>query len=54
MKSIIDAQLPATLSGFLMRKGFDSIHTLQLSDKNKTKDKQVIRISEEQKRVVIR
>lgn len=45
--------MPRRLSGFLITKGFDSIHTLQLSDKNKIKDKQIIRISEEQKRVVI-
>ncbi len=30
MKFIIDAQLPRMLSDFLLRKGFDSIHTLQL------------------------
>ncbi|MEJ7679933.1 MAG: DUF5615 family PIN-like protein [Segetibacter sp.] len=53
MKLIVDAQLPQTLSVFLVRKGFDSIHTLQLSDKNNTKDKQIIEIPTEQKRVVI-
>ncbi len=53
MKFIIDAQLPQKLADFLVRKGFDSIHTLQLLAKNKTKDKQIIQISEEQKRVVI-
>ncbi len=52
MKFIIDAQLPRKLADCLVRKGFDSIHTHQLLNK-KTKDKQIIQISEEQKRVVI-
>jgi predicted nuclease of predicted toxin-antitoxin system len=53
MKFIVDAQLPKTLSDFLIQKGFDSIHTLDLPDKNKTKDIQVVRIAYEENRIVI-
>ena len=53
MKFIVDAQLPKSLSDFLKWKGFDSIHTLELDGKNKTKDNQIIQIAIEQERVVI-
>jgi len=53
MKFIVDAQLPKTLSDFLNTKGFDSIHTLELPDKNSTTDKKIIKISNEQRRVII-
>jgi predicted nuclease of predicted toxin-antitoxin system len=53
MKFIADAQLPKTLSDFLNTKGFDSIHTLELPDKNSTTDKKIIKISNEQRRVII-
>ena len=38
MKFILDAQLPKKLSDFLIWKGYDAIHTLDLPLKNKTKD----------------
>jgi len=53
VKFLVDAHLPKTLSGFLCSKGFDSIHTLELPDKNKTKDYQIIALSEQENRVVI-
>lgn len=53
MKFIVDAQLPKSLSDFLNNSGFDSIHTLDLPDKNKSKDNQIVKISIEQKRIVI-
>ena len=53
MKFIIDAQLPISLSFLLRHKGYDTIHTLKLPDKNKTRDKQVIKISITENRVVI-
>ena len=43
MKFIVDAQLPRTLSQFLNNKGFDSIHTLELPDKNASKDSEIIK-----------
>lgn len=53
MKFIVDAQLPISLSKFLVSNGFDSIHTLELPHKNKTKDSRVIEISMLESRVVI-
>jgi len=53
VKFLIDAQLPKSLSDFLKWKGFDSIHTLELTDKNRTKDNQIIRQSIEERRIVI-
>ena len=35
MKFIIDAQLPISLSNLLKSRGQDSIHTLELADKDK-------------------
>lgn len=42
---IVDAQLPKRLSDFLKLKGFNSIHTLELINKNKTTDKKITAIS---------
>ena len=53
MKFIIDAQLPISLSNFLKLRGHDSIHTLELPDKNKTKDNYITSISIEEKRIVV-
>ncbi len=53
MKFIIDAQLPKSLSIFLTEQGFDSIHTLDLPDKNKTKDSEIIQIALSENRCVI-
>ncbi len=53
MKFIIDAQLPKSLSEFLKDKGYDSIHTLELPDKNKTTDKQIIEIAIRTNRIVV-
>jgi len=53
MKFLLDAQLPKKLCEFLKWKGYDSLHTLDLPNKNRTKDSQINQISIEQKRVVI-
>jgi len=53
MKFLLDAQLPKKLCEFLKWKGYDALHTLDLPNKNKTKDSQINQISIEQKRVVI-
>ena len=42
MKFLLDAQLLKKLSEFLNWKGHDSIHTLDLPDKNRTKDTQIM------------
>lgn len=53
MKLIIDAQLPLSLSNLLKSRGHNSIHTLELPDKNKTKDAFVITVAIEEKRIVV-
>ena len=39
MKYLIDAQLPKRLCLALIEMGYNSIHTLDLLDKNRTKDR---------------
>jgi len=53
MKFIVDAQLPKKLARYLNEIGFDTIHTLELINGNKTKDADIIKISIEEKRVLI-
>jgi len=53
MKFILDAHLPKKLSELLAWKGYDAIHTLDLPNKNRTKDSEINQISLEQKRVLI-
>jgi len=53
VKFVIDAQLPKALSDFLNQKGYDSIHTLELPEKNRTKDSQIIQKAIEENRIVI-
>lgn len=42
---IVDAQLPKRLSLWLNENGYESIHTLDLPEKNDTEDLEIIRIS---------
>jgi len=44
MKLIIDAQLPRKLSYFFISRGIDSVHTLDLPEKNLTPDSEIIEI----------
>ena len=53
MKFLVDAQLPNKLCKVLKEKGFNTLHTLDLPDKNKTKDSQINQITLEQKRTLI-
>jgi predicted nuclease of predicted toxin-antitoxin system len=53
MNFIVDAQLPKSLSDFLNSKGHNSIHTLELDNKNKTSDNTIVEIAEKENRVVI-
>lgn len=53
MKFIIDAQLPKRLSYLLNDHGHDSIHTLDLPEKNRTSDDGITDIAIRQSRVVI-
>ena len=53
MRFIVDAQLPKSLAFFLRSRGFDAIHTLELPNKNITKDREINQISLAEQRVVI-
>ncbi len=53
MKFLVDAQLPRSLSEFLCSNDHDSIHTLDLPDKNRSSDHLITQISIEQDRVVV-
>jgi predicted nuclease of predicted toxin-antitoxin system len=53
MKFIVDAQLPIALSDLINSKGQDSIHTLELPDKNKSQDGFITRLATDEQRVVI-
>jgi len=53
VKFIVDAQLPKALSDLLKYRGYDSIHTLELPDKNATSDDVITEIAISQKRIVI-
>jgi predicted nuclease of predicted toxin-antitoxin system len=53
MKFLIDAQLPKSLSGFLISKGYDSVHTIQLPNANLTNDSEILFISTEEDRIVV-
>ena len=53
MKFIVDAQLPRSLSEFLKTKGHDSIHKIELPEKKATDDNDVLRLSLEEKRIII-
>ncbi|MBI5731307.1 MAG: DUF5615 family PIN-like protein [Ignavibacteriales bacterium] len=53
MKFLVDAQLPKSLSFWIREKGFDSIHTLELPNKNSTTDDEINQLSFKEGRVVI-
>jgi len=53
MKFLIDAQLPGSLANFLSQYGHEVLHTLDLPDKNKTTDKQIIEVSVKENYIVV-
>lgn len=53
MKFIIDAQLPYSLSKYLLNKGFDVVHTDDLPNKEFTSDNEIRQISLKENRIVI-
>ncbi len=53
MKFIVDAQLPRKLAIFLLNRGIDTIHTLDLPKKNLTSDSNIIEICDNQSRTII-
>jgi predicted nuclease of predicted toxin-antitoxin system len=53
MKFLVDAHLPPSLCAVLARHGHDVNHTLDLPEKNSTKDSIINQISIDEERVVI-
>jgi predicted nuclease of predicted toxin-antitoxin system len=53
MNFIVDAQLPKLISDLLNAQGHDCIHTIDLPNKNRTTDKQIIEISKREQRIVV-
>ncbi len=53
MKFLIDAQLPRRMAGWLGSAGCDAVHTLDLSDGNRTPDEQVIECAGREQRAVV-
>ncbi len=53
MKFIIDAQLPLKLAAALNDIGHDAVHTLNLPDKNRSRDAFITRLADSEGRVVI-
>lgn len=53
MKFIVDAHFPRRLSYWLIENGEDSIHTLDMPNKNKTSDIDIIKKADQESRIVI-
>ena len=53
MRFIVDAQLPRRLAHEITALGSDAIHTLDLREGNLTSDQEVIRVANEEQRVVV-
>lgn len=53
MKFLVDAHLPRHLSFLLQHHGYDAVHTLDLTNGNRTSDPQINDISEQEQRIVI-
>ena len=48
MKFLVDAHFPKKLAKWLVKKGVDAIHTLDLPKENNTPDIEIINIAEEE------
>ena len=53
MKFIVDAQIPKLISDYLLSKDHDCLHTLDLPNKNRTTDNEIISIALREERIVI-
>lgn len=53
MNFLVDAQLPKSVSSLLVTIGHDSIHTLDLPEKNLSQDNFLIKVAKEQGRTII-
>ena len=53
MKFLVDAQLPRRLCYWLLERGHDAVHTLDLELGNRTPDLEIIRIADRDGRIVV-
>lgn len=53
VKFLVDAQLPRSLAAWLIGKGHDVIHTLDLPEKNRTKDSRLLELCAQEDRTLI-
>jgi len=53
VKFLVDAQLPRALSLWLSREGHDSVHTLDLPNRNRTTDREILDLSRREQRTVV-
>jgi len=53
VRVLVDAHLPKRLSEFLSSHKIESKHTLDLPKKNSTPDSEIIRLADEENRIVI-
>ncbi len=53
MKVLVDAQLPQRLARLLSSKGIDSLHTLDLPQKNAATDQEIIDRADQENRIVV-
>lgn len=53
MRLIVDAQLPRRLSNWFCSVGHDSIHTLDLPERNRTADNSLATIADLEDRIVV-
>ena len=53
MRFVVDAQLPKRVVRWLNTAGCDAVHTLDLSNKNRTSDAEIIALADREQRVVV-
>jgi predicted nuclease of predicted toxin-antitoxin system len=53
VKFLVDAQLPARLSAFLLDEGHDSVHTSELPSGNRTTDATIAELADRDDRIVV-
>lgn len=53
MRFLVDAQLPRRLASLLRIQGHDAIHTLDLPAANRTSDQEIVRLADDEQRIVI-
>jgi predicted nuclease of predicted toxin-antitoxin system len=53
LKFLLDAQLPRRLQILFANFGYEALHTLDLPEGNRTKDRELERICEEENRILV-